>query len=157
MPDILCGLNLRTFRGAALPGVGGTVTYLEYDREALAARLPAVDILCPSLRVRVTRELLEHAPRLRCIATPSTGTDHLDLVAARELGITVFSLKDDIEFLRSVTATAELAFALLLATVRNLPFAFEAVRAGSWDNTPFRGTSSTRRRWASSATDAWAR
>ena len=103
MPDILCGFNLAHLPEARrILESAGTVTYLEYDRETLATRLPAVDILCPSLRVRVTREMLEHAPRLRCIATPSTGTDHLDLGAARELGITVFSLKDDIEFLRSV-------------------------------------------------------
>jgi len=137
---ILCGFELSHIpETRRILESLGEVRYLDYDRAALAELLPEVDVLYTSLKVRVDRELLEQAPRLRCIATPSTGTDHLDLRAAEELGIPVLSLKEEIAFLRSVTATAELAFALILAAMRNLPFAFDAVRAGEWESRRFRG------------------
>jgi len=137
---ILCGFDLSHIpETRRILESLGEVRYLDYSREELAALLPEVEVLYTSLKVRVDRELLERAPRLRCIATPSTGTDHLDLQAAEALGIPVLSLKHETAFLRSVTATAELAFALILSAMRNLPFAFDAVRGGEWESQRFRG------------------
>lgn len=115
------------------------VTHLPALQDALLERIADFDAYIASLHVQMTRPLLERATRLRVIATASTGTDHIDLRCAQERGITVLSLKDDREFLDSITATAEMAWALLLATVRRLPWAFAAALEGRWARDEFRG------------------
>jgi D-3-phosphoglycerate dehydrogenase len=79
------------------------------------------------------------AKKLRVIASPSTGPDHLDLRAADARGITLLSLKYDGEFLETITATAELAWALTLACLRRIPSAFDAAKRGEWAPDKFRG------------------
>jgi D-3-phosphoglycerate dehydrogenase len=108
------------------------VAYVASDREEIWRRIPEFDAYFASLAVRMDREMLEHATRLRVIASAATGRDHIDLDCAAERGIAILSLKDDTEFLSNITATAELAWGLLLATIRHLPWAFAAAKAGQW-------------------------
>jgi D-3-phosphoglycerate dehydrogenase len=115
------------------------VVHLPPTHEGLEEAIGGFDAYFASLAVRADREVLARASRLRVIATPSTGLDHIDLAAAAERKIAVLSLKDDTEFLDGITATAELAWGLLLATVRRLPWAFEAARRGDWARDRFRG------------------
>lgn len=115
------------------------VTHLPASQGALLERIADFDAYIASLHVRMSRPFLERATRLRVIATASTGTDHIDLQCAKERGVAVLSLKEDREFLDSITATAELAWALLLATVRRLPWAFAAALEGRWARDEFRG------------------
>jgi D-3-phosphoglycerate dehydrogenase len=97
------------------------------------------DGLVTNLQQRITPVLLDQAKRLRVIATPSTGTDHIDLSYAESKGIQVQSLKTDYDLLKDIPATAELAFTLMLACLRKLPFAFDAVKRGDWTRSEFRG------------------
>ncbi len=115
------------------------VLSLPSSEAALRAHLPKSDGYIASLKIPVTRDLFSLAPGLRVIVSPSTGSDHLDLAAMKEMGIDYISLKGDEEFLRSITATAELTWALLLATVRKLPWSFAAAREGNWAREEFRG------------------
>ena len=116
------------------------VTYLEYPSKAeLLNVIPDHNGLVPNLALMLDRDLLDAAVNLKVIATPSTGTDHIDLEYAVEKGIEVQSLKKDYDILKTITSTAEHAFLLMMSILRKLPFAFDAVRKGSWDNTPFRG------------------
>lgn len=116
------------------------VTVLPADQQEFARRIGEFDAYLCSLRVRVDRAALAGATRLKAIATPSTGLDHLDLAAAAERGIAVLSLKGDTEFLDSLTATAEMAWCLLLAAVRKLPWAFAAACDGVWARDAYRGS-----------------
>jgi D-3-phosphoglycerate dehydrogenase len=115
------------------------VVHVAPSSDLLAERIGEFDAYCASLHVRMTRSILERAARLRVIATASTGTDHIDVESARERGIAILSLKEDREFLDSITATAEMAWGLLLATVRRLPWAFAATLEGRWARDEFRG------------------
>jgi D-3-phosphoglycerate dehydrogenase len=115
------------------------VTHLQPSQNLLLEQISEFDAYMASLHARVTREVLDRASRLRVIATASTGTDHIDLQGAQERGIAVISLKDDRTFLNSITATAEMTWALLLATVRRLPWAFAAALEGRWARDEFRG------------------
>ncbi len=101
--------------------------------------LASCDLYFASLELRLTRSLLEASPRLRFIVTPSTGLDHIDLVAATELGKEVISLKGETDFLGSITATAEQAWGLLLAAVRMIPAGHAAAVRGDWGRDRFRG------------------
>lgn len=109
------------------------------DREALLRRVPDFDALIVRLAHRVDREVLAAGTRLRAVATATTGLDHVDLAAARERGVEVLSLRGEHEFLRSVSATAEHTWALLLALLRHIPAAHHAASRGEWDRDRFRG------------------
>ena len=115
------------------------VTILPPDRDTLLREIVDSDGYIPTLGVRVDREVLDLAKKLKAIATPSTGLDHIDLAEVEARGIQVLSLKDDRSFLDQITATAELAWVLMLAVVRRLPAAFEAARQGHWARDELRG------------------
>lgn len=115
------------------------VTSLPPSEAALRQRLPGFDAYIAALQVRLTGDIIARCPRLKAVATPSTGTDHLDVASLAERGIRLISLKDDTDFLSRITCTAEMAWALLLAVVRKLPWSFEAARKGTWARDGFRG------------------
>ncbi len=123
---------------AALEAVGD-VTEEALDREGLLKAIPAYDALIVRLGHRVDTALLDVAPRLKVIATATTGLDHIDLKTCKERGVEVLSLRGENEFLRGVVATAEHTWALLLALIRRIPAASAAVARGEWDRDAFRG------------------
>ncbi|MDF2721306.1 MAG: putative D-isomer specific 2-hydroxyacid dehydrogenase NAD-binding [Paenibacillus sp.] len=109
------------------------------DQQALEHAIGEFDVYFCSLKVRATRSVLEAGQRLKAVASPSTGLDHIDVEYARSRGIALISLRDDTEFLKQITATAELCWGLLLGVVRKLPWGFEAVKNGDWGRDRFRG------------------
>jgi glyoxylate reductase len=86
----------------------------------------AEGLLC-LLTDRVDGALLDAAPRLRAIANYAVGTDNIDLELTRARAIAVGVTPDVL-----TEATADLAFALLLAAARRLPEAAAAARDGAW-------------------------
>lgn len=109
------------------------------DADFLAQHLRDYDAYLASLHVRLDRPTILSAQRLKVVATPTTGLDHLDLNTLAERKIHLISLKHEIEFLDRVTATAELAWGLLLAAVRKIPAASRAAEQGQWARDRFRG------------------
>ena len=97
------------------------------------------EYLIPMISYRLDDALLSRAAKLKAISTPSTGTDHIDFDLCKRLGVEVFSLKNDTDFLRGITATAELAMALMLNVVRHIPFAFQDALSGNWEHGKWRG------------------
>jgi glyoxylate reductase len=95
--------------------------------DEVAARVRDADGLLAMLTDRIDAELLRDAPRLRAIANFAVGTDNVDLDAATAAGIPVGNTPGVL-----TEATADLAFALLLAAARHLSAAEDAVRAGEW-------------------------
>jgi glyoxylate reductase len=93
----------------------------------LRERAAPADALLTLLTDRVDAALLDAAPRLKAIANYAVGTDNIDLDATRARGIPVGVTPDVL-----TEATADLAFALLLAAARRLPEAQAAVRDGRW-------------------------
>jgi D-3-phosphoglycerate dehydrogenase / 2-oxoglutarate reductase len=98
-----------------------------------------VEILVPRLTHEVDSSLMQRLPTLRIIATPSTGTDHIDLEEARRRNIQVVSLRYDRAFLDSLQSTAELTWLLLLACVRRFRTANEHAMDGHWSPMSVRG------------------
>lgn len=109
------------------------------DEAILRRRLREFDAYIATLEVRLTAELIESAPRLKVVVTPSTGWDHIDLAHLRARGIGFLSLKEHTDFLDRVTCTAEMGWALLLAAVRRLPWSFDAAKRGDWARNRYRG------------------
>lgn len=109
------------------------------ERAEFLAALADCDALIPSLRLPVDAAALEAAPRLKVVATNTTGLDHLDLREMERRGIALYSLKNDREFLEGLTGTAELAFGLLLACARRLPECFASTQRGEWGRSRYAG------------------
>ncbi len=78
-------------------------------------------------------------PDLVALVTPTTGLDHISLDAAESRGVAVLSLRGETELLEKISSTAEMTWALLLAVVRKLPFAFGSVLDGRWGRWDFEG------------------
>lgn len=97
------------------------------------------DVLWVRLRQYIGAAIMDAAPSLRVIATPTTGLNHIDMREAERRGIAVLSLRGEREFLDEVRATAEHTLALMLALLRRIPEAVEHVRRGEWDRDRLRG------------------
>ena len=76
---------------------------------------------------KVTRRLIEAAPRLRWIGRAGAGLDNIDQVAAKERGIEVMNVPG-----ANSIAVAELTLGLLLALFRKIPEADASLRRGEW-------------------------
>ncbi len=103
------------------------------SRARLLELLPDFDAYICSLRIPVDEAVVARASRLKLIATPSTGTDHLALDVIQARGIEVLSIKNERALLEQLSTTAELAFGLVITCARHLPECFEAARQGRWE------------------------
>ena len=95
--------------------------------QELRAKVADADGLLSLLTDRIDPELLAAAPRLRAIANYAIGFDNVDLEAVAERGIPVGVTPDVL-----TDATADLAWALMLAGARRLVEARQAVLDGEW-------------------------
>lgn len=98
-------------------GLRQTDHYWQYVRQPIAIDNlnPDSEVISVFVASNVTREIMERLPRLRLIATRSTGFDNIDLDYAHERGITVVNVPSYGE-----NTVAEFAFSLLLAVTRKL-------------------------------------
>ena len=101
--------------------VPGPVSVVEFhdavaDPDALAARLEPFDVVVAMReRTEFPRSLLERLPNLRLLVTTGMRNRAIDVAAATELGITVCGTG------AGASATAELTWGLILATLRHIP------------------------------------
>lgn len=95
--------------------------------EGWQGELADADALLCLLTDRIDAAVLERAPRLRIVANATVGYEHVDLRACAARGIVVTNTPDVL-----TEATADLAWALILATVRRLPQAERSLRAGEF-------------------------
>lgn len=85
-------------------------------------------------RSHITPEIMDKMPKLKLIATRSTGYDHIDLSAASERGVTVVNVPSYGE-----NTVAEHVFTLLLALARRLPQTLETTKDGVYSPTDLSG------------------
>jgi glyoxylate reductase len=89
--------------------------------------LSDADALVCLLLDRIDEAVLARAPKLRIAANCAVGFDNVDLAAATAAGVYVTNTPDVL-----TEATAELAFALILACARRLGEGERLVRSGAW-------------------------
>jgi D-3-phosphoglycerate dehydrogenase len=126
-------------RAISLLGEVGEVVTRDLNYDELLQEVRTADVLWVRLRSHIDRHLLDAAPKLRLIASPTTGLNHIDCQEAQRRGIEVISLRGERGFLQNVRATADLTIALLLALIRQLPRARASVLDGQWVRDPFLG------------------
>lgn len=106
------------------------------DADELRARLSGCAALVPMPTDRVDAAVLA-TPGLRVVACHSVGVDHVDLAAARRLGVAVTNTPGVL-----TQATADLTLALILAVARRLGEGERLLRRGDfhgWRPTMLRG------------------
>lgn len=136
-------LNTLDISGApearkALEAVG-KLTSLPAVREQVLGALTDVDAYLASASVRIDKEFLARAPRLKVIGSPSTGTDHMDVGEIKKRGIILFDIATEHDLIRSFSATSELAFGLLLALIRKIVPAQADAKEGKWSRERYTG------------------
>jgi D-3-phosphoglycerate dehydrogenase len=124
----------------------GDVVNGPLQRRELLERISSYDVLIVRLQHQIDREVFDAGKNLKVIVSGTTGLDHIDLEAACARNIVVLSLKGEEEFLRTITATAEHTWGLLLAVMRRISEAWESVREGQWNRDAFKGHDLARKR-----------
>ncbi len=123
----------RQLPGPALERLGAAYNVdlwpgpLPPTHDELAQHLEAAEGLLCLLTDQIDADLIERAPALKAIANYAVGYDNIDVRAAAARGIAIGNTPDVL-----TDATADLAFALLMAAARKLPEAIAAVREGQW-------------------------
>ena len=117
----------------------GTIAVGPWEETRLEKELADAEVLVIRLG-KINATLLSKAPRLRFIASPTTGLDHIDLAETERRGICVVSLKGCRDITEKIYATSEHTIALILALLRRLPAAHaHVVRDGGWERERFIG------------------
>ncbi len=105
----------------------GTVTD-ELPRVRLLDAVADKDGLLPLLVDPIDREVMDAAPRLKIIANCAVGYNNIDIAYARARGILVTNTPGVL-----TEATADLAWALILAVARRIPQAEAFLRRGEFE------------------------
>ena len=115
----------------------------EFQVVVLPKRLPEAELLpivadAVALVVRsetkVTKRVIEAAPKLRVVGRAGVGVDNVDIEAATQHGTVVMNTPGG-----NTVTTAELSFAMLLSLARKVPQAAATMIAGKWDRKLFQG------------------
>ncbi|QDA32569.1 hydroxyacid dehydrogenase [Thermococcus indicus] len=111
-----------------LKNAGFEIVYEEYpDETRLLELVGDVEAIIVRSKPKVTRKVIEAAPKLKVIGRAGVGLDNIDLEAAKERGIKVVNSPG-----ASSRSVAELAVALMFNVARKIAFADRKMREGTW-------------------------
>jgi D-3-phosphoglycerate dehydrogenase / 2-oxoglutarate reductase len=96
----------------------------EVELEAIAGDC---EILVTRSYNRVSKRVIDAAPKLELIAQGTSGTDNIDMEAARARGIAVINMPGE-----NANAVAELVIAFMISLTRTVPAYDREMRAGIW-------------------------
>ena len=103
---------------------------LPEDEAARAAAIADFEVVCLMReRTAFPRSLLERLPNLKLLNTTAMGNRTIDMVAARELGITVCGTRG------AGNGTAELTWGLMIGLARKIYVERETMKTGRWQTT----------------------
>lgn len=113
--------------------------YGPFTRNELISNVKTCSGVFVKLKHNIDKEVIDSAEKLKFIATPTTGLNHIDIEYANKKNIKIISLKDESELLNNITSTAELTWGLILSLTRYLHTAYQHVKEGHWDRNQFFG------------------
>ncbi|NCF25381.1 MAG: glycerate dehydrogenase [Gammaproteobacteria bacterium] len=116
------GLDLRELESL----VSELVIYDDSPDDTVAERIADAGIVFTN-KIRLSRELLEGAPKLRFIALTATGTDNIDTDFAAGHGIGVANIRH-----YCTQSVVEHVFGVLLSLTHSLGSYHRSVQAGDW-------------------------
>src|SRR6516225_2539271 len=124
----------RPLPAEAMQRLRGAVEYRAWDRqdepvprETLLREIVDVDGLICLITEKIDAEVIERATRCRVIAQVAVGYDNIDLPAATRRGILVTNTPGVL-----TETTADMAWAILMATARRVVEGDKFTRSGRW-------------------------
>jgi len=111
---------------AALAQKAEIVWARSLDEESLLEQVPPVEGIIVR-NWKVTRRVMEAAPRLKVVGRHGIGVDQIDVQAAHELGIVVVNTPG-----AATESVAEHSLGLMIALAQHIVQADRAMRAGDW-------------------------
>src|SRR6202045_3225351 len=112
---------------SALRAAVDELALCDSDGASTAERIRDVEIVLLNT-VELSRVLLQGAPQLELIAVAGTGTDNIDLAAARELGIGVCNVRG-----YCTSSVVQHVWGLILSLTQHVSDYARLVRGGSWN------------------------
>jgi D-3-phosphoglycerate dehydrogenase len=104
----------------------------------LRAIIGEYDGLAIRSATKVTKELLDVAPRLKVVGRAGIGVDNVDVRSATARGVVVMNTPHG-----NTITTAEHAVAMMFALARQIPEASASTKAGKWEKNRFMGVELT--------------
>jgi len=136
--DDYANAALQSADWARLAGVADiTVFDRHLSQEEAATALKPFDVLCTMReRMAMPRSLFEKLPNLKLVAIVGLSLPNLDMTAATEHGVLV--IQSDFRTVESndyASSTPELAWGLMIATMRHIAEEERRMREGGWQRT----------------------
>ncbi len=120
---------------APLLGVAEIVIQNKLAPEELVKTIGDYDALMVRSQTKVTADVIEAGRKLTVIARAGVGIDNVDVEAATRCGVIVVNAPTG-----NTVSAAEHAFALMMASARNIPQANDALKGGAWKRNEFIGS-----------------
>ena len=117
------------------PGLRVTVLEKRLSEAELVPIVGEVEAMVVRSETKVTRKIMEAAPKLSVVGRAGVGVDNVDVDAATQRGIIVMNTPSG-----NTISTAELTFSMLMALARKIPQANASMKAGEWNRKAFQGT-----------------
>ncbi|HEY7306613.1 MAG TPA: phosphoglycerate dehydrogenase [Bryobacteraceae bacterium] len=105
------------------------------DPKTYQTHLADCDALIVRSAVKVGKDVLAQAPKLRVIGRAGVGTDNVDLPAATDAGVLVMNTPGG-----NAVSVAEHTLALMLSMARSVPQASTSTKSGKWEKKKFLGS-----------------
>ncbi len=115
---------------SVLERFGDLEVYDITEPEETADNIAGAEIVITN-KVVIDRALMEQTPSLKLICVAATGTNNIDLKAAKDLGIAVRNVAG-----YSTTSVTEHTFAMLFAIVKKMEYYSLFARGGAWSQSP---------------------
>ena len=93
-----------------------------------------VEAMVVRSETKITKAVIDAAPRLKVVGRAGVGVDNVDVDAATQRGIVVMNTPSG-----NTISTAELTFAMLMSLARKIPQANASMKAGEWNRKAFQG------------------
>ncbi len=117
------------------PQLKVTVLSKRLTEAELLPLLADVEAMVVRSETKISRKVIENAPKLRVVGRAGVGVDNVDVEAATQRGIVVMNTPSG-----NTISTAELTFSMLMALARKIPQAHMSMKAGEWNRKSFQGT-----------------
>jgi D-3-phosphoglycerate dehydrogenase / 2-oxoglutarate reductase len=117
------GISYLEERGVAVDQVSSRLA-----AEALDEQISDYDAIVTRSSTTVTAEFLARARKLRILGRAGVGVDNIDIDACSRQGVVVVNAPHG-----NVVSAAEHTVGMLLALVRKIPVANDALKRGQWD------------------------
>ena len=104
------------------------------SQDDLKKLLPKIEGLVIRSATKPNKEIIDSAPNLKYIIRAGEGTDNIDKAYCQERGIKVSNTPG-----ANNNSAAEHAIALMMSTLRKVPWAHQSMKEGRWDKSLYTG------------------